>query len=111
MTQVPWLGETARPPAMLGTETFVIVVSRTTTKFEMASRLPANHSDAPLIGEKSPPLCVIAPPEAVAAMAGDLAPSAATRRCQRSSTVPRAADERAARQDRAQSARAGAAPP
>ena len=54
MTQVPWLGETARPPAMSGTETLVMVVSSTTMKLESASRLPANHRDAPLMGEKSP---------------------------------------------------------
>ncbi len=62
MTQVPWLGETARPPAMFGTETLVMVVSSTTMKFDSASRLPANHSDAPLIGEKSLPAGVASLP-------------------------------------------------
>src|SRR5450631_3036851 len=68
MTQVPWLGETASPPAMFGTETLVIVMSSTTTKLEMASRLPAIHNGVPLIGENSP-LCAFCAPAVSVVMA------------------------------------------
>src|ERR1700722_12846807 len=70
MTQVPWLGDTARPPAMFGTDTLVIVMSSTTTKFESASRPPAIHSGVPLMVEKSLD-CVWAPIRAGSAMAID----------------------------------------
>src|ERR1700729_3001044 len=68
MTQVPWLGDTARPPAMFGTDTLVIVISSTTTKFERARRPPAIHSGVPLMVEKSPD-CVLDPIRAGAAKA------------------------------------------
>ena len=50
MTQVPWLGETASPPAMLGTETLAMVMSSTTMKLPTASRTPPRISAAPVSG-------------------------------------------------------------
>ena len=50
MVQVPSDGETARPPAMLGTLTLVMVVSSTDMKLASASRKPTVQSVAPVKG-------------------------------------------------------------
>ena len=50
IVQVPCEGEMARPPAIWGTETFVMVVSRMTTKLARARPTAASHSRAPVNG-------------------------------------------------------------
>src|ERR1700679_2097076 len=55
---------------MFGTDTLVIVISSTTTKFESARRPPAIHSGVPLMVENSLD-CVLAPIRAGAAMTLD----------------------------------------
>src|SRR5262249_34932325 len=50
MAQVPSLGETARPPAMWGTETLVMVVSSTTMKLASARQTPATSRAGPVRG-------------------------------------------------------------
>src|SRR5580704_11601351 len=62
MTQVPSLGATARPPAIVGTETLAMVMSSTTMKLPAASRKAASQSTPPCI---------------VAGWAGEAAPTAA----------------------------------
>src|SRR5579862_3590975 len=47
MTQVPSLGATASPPAMVGTETLAMVMSSTTMKLPTASRKAASQSAPP----------------------------------------------------------------
>src|SRR6185437_2284813 len=49
MTQVPSLGATASPPAIVGTETLAMVMSSTTMKLPTASRKAANQSAPPCI--------------------------------------------------------------
>src|SRR5690606_30361951 len=50
MTQVPWAGDTARAPAMCGTETLAMVVSSTTMKLASASSTAATISREPCSG-------------------------------------------------------------
>src|ERR1700733_9613681 len=42
---------------MLGIETLVMVMSRTTKKFDSARNPPPSHRGAPLMGAKSPAVC------------------------------------------------------
>jgi hypothetical protein len=50
MTQVPSFGATARPPAMVGTDTLAMVMSSTTMKLPVASRNAASIRFAPASG-------------------------------------------------------------
>src|SRR5262245_98897 len=50
MTHVPWLLLMPRLPAMFGTETLAIVMSRTAMKFAVASTIAASHSSPPFSG-------------------------------------------------------------
>src|SRR5690606_36349251 len=50
MTQVPWAGDTARAPAMCGTDTLAMVVSSTTMKLASASSTAAVISRVPCSG-------------------------------------------------------------
>ncbi len=50
---MPWLGETAMPPAMFGTETLAMVMSSTTMKLPTASRNPASIKAPPFRGAGS----------------------------------------------------------
>src|SRR5215472_9303444 len=50
MTQVPWSALMPRLPAMFGTETFAMVISRTAMKFAPASTTAASHIASPVSG-------------------------------------------------------------
>src|SRR4051812_15381787 len=50
MTQVPWAGDTASPPAMCGTATLAMVMSSTTRKLAAASSRPPRISAPPCKG-------------------------------------------------------------
>src|SRR3546814_14662405 len=47
---MPWVGETASPPAICGTDTLAIVMSSTTTKLASANAKDATNSRTPVSG-------------------------------------------------------------
>src|SRR3546814_12468565 len=53
MTHVPCVGDTARPPAICGTDTLAMVESSTTTKLASASAKAAASSRTPFSGRGS----------------------------------------------------------